>query len=376
MSVHSSEGGYVFVPVTIAGTTVLELVGTGSPRTLLDACVFTSDRLKGFRSSARSENELLLGAPGNQIPIGRVSASWITCSVDAGCILVDVVKDLPTKAVLGLDSYRALMLSIVYSGTSFELRVGGWKMREIHSIRLWATEDHPSVGTLKQLCLSYPDMRNGGDRPLATKNLTKYVVTLKEGVEPYSQPPRTERQYKRNPRGGSQGSRGRYHEPSEFPRGACSVLVSRTGNETEDRLCADYREPKSRPVVPRSLLPRIRQALDALQGKAYFSLFDLPAAYYQMELEEPSRPVLAFQREDGHSQPTRVPFGAARAAATQQRMVDNLLAGMKWSCASAYLDERMLPQFVSKLRLLSEWEAYLEKACVHLQQFRGHITLW
>ncbi|KAL8430034.1 hypothetical protein Efla_001389 [Eimeria flavescens] len=34
-----------------------------------------------------------------------------------------------------------------------------------------------------------------------------------------------------------------------------------------------------------------------------------------------------------------MPFGAAGAPVTQQRMVDNLRAGMKWSCALAYLDD-------------------------------------
>ncbi|KAL8426015.1 hypothetical protein Efla_001933 [Eimeria flavescens] len=145
MSLHSKEGVNVFVTVTIAGTTVLALVDTGSARTLLDASIFTPNRLRGFSSSARSEDELLLDASGNQIPIVGVWESWITCSGQADCILVDVVKGKPTKAVLGLDSFRSLMLAVVYSGASFELRAGGMQMTEIDSIRLCATEDHPSV---------------------------------------------------------------------------------------------------------------------------------------------------------------------------------------------------------------------------------------
>ncbi|KAL8440048.1 hypothetical protein Efla_004032 [Eimeria flavescens] len=46
------------------------------------------------------------------------------------------------------------------TGISFELRAEGWQMREIDSIRLCVTEDHPSVGTvgLRQ-CLYDTDRR-------------------------------------------------------------------------------------------------------------------------------------------------------------------------------------------------------------------------
>ncbi|KAL8449968.1 hypothetical protein Emed_002709 [Eimeria media] len=50
----------------------------------------------------------------------------------------------------------------------------------------------PQREQLKQLCVSYPEIWNAGDRRLATINLTKFSVTLKDGVEPYCQPPRTE----------------------------------------------------------------------------------------------------------------------------------------------------------------------------------------
>ncbi|KAL8435926.1 hypothetical protein Efla_003586 [Eimeria flavescens] len=147
-------------------------------------------------------------------------------------------------------------------------------------------------------------------RPLATANLTKFVVTLKEGVHPYCQPPRTEPPYKREriPPAFRKCLEAGIYEPRESPRGAPVVLVSRPGNEANDRLCADYRELDKRTLVPRYPLLRIQQALDALQGKAYFSLFDFPSAYYQVGVEERSRPVLAFQAQEGHTQPTRMPL--------------------------------------------------------------------
>ena len=86
-------------------------------------------------------------------------------------------------------------------------------------------------------------------------------------------------------------------------------------------------------------LPLIQHALDALQGMAFFPIFDFPAAYYQVEVEKSSRPYLAVITPDGHYQPTRMPFGVAGAPATLKRMIDRLLAGMKWTCALACLDD-------------------------------------
>ncbi|KAL8426897.1 hypothetical protein Efla_002505 [Eimeria flavescens] len=111
-STNAREGGIVCVG--IAGTTVLALVDTGSAITLLDASIFTTDRLRKSKTCTRSEGELLLHASRNQIAMVGVWEAWVACLELAGCILVDVAKGLPTKAGFGLDSFRALMHCVVY----------------------------------------------------------------------------------------------------------------------------------------------------------------------------------------------------------------------------------------------------------------------
>ena len=71
-------------------------------------------------------------------------------------------------------------------------------------------------------------------------------------------------------------------------------------------------------------------------------MFNFPAAYYQVKLKFSSRPYLVLITVAGLYEPTHMPLGAAGAPATQQRMVDRLLAGMEWSCALAYLDDMMV----------------------------------
>lgn len=82
-------------------------------------------------------------------------------------------------------------------------------------------------------------------------------------------------------------------------------------------------------------LPAARDTtgLDALQGKAFFPVFDCPNAYWQIEVDKGSSRFLAFSTPDGQYEWTRMPLGAAAAPATQQRMIDWLLGGMKWMCA-------------------------------------------
>lgn len=48
---------------------------------------------------------------------------------------------------------------------------------------------------------------------------------------------------------------------------------------------------------------------------------------------------LAFITPDGSYEWMRMPFGIAGPPAVQQRMMDTLLAGMKWMSALAYLDD-------------------------------------
>ena len=64
-----------------------------------------------------------------------------------------------------------------------------------------------------------------------------------------------------------------------------------------------------------------------------------------------------------------MPFGAAGAPATQQRMADNLLAGMKWICALAYLDHVMVfsQTFEDHLKHLKQLFERARKGSLHVK---------
>ncbi|KAL8438784.1 hypothetical protein Efla_004627 [Eimeria flavescens] len=93
----------------------------------------------------------MLNASGNISVVG-VWETWVTCSAPANSILVDVVRGIPTKAILDLDSFRVLKLCVVYSGDSFELTAGGWQIKDLGFIRISALADRTSQ--IGGVCLS------------------------------------------------------------------------------------------------------------------------------------------------------------------------------------------------------------------------------
>lgn len=79
--------------------------------------------------------------------------------------------------------------------------------------------------------------------------------------------------------------------------------------EKKWRVVIDYRELNDRIVADKFPLPNNNEILDSLSGAIYFSHLDLSSGYYQVELEEDSRPCTAFVTDKGQWQLKRLPMG-------------------------------------------------------------------
>lgn len=126
-------------------------------------------------------------------------------------------------------------------------------------------------------------------------------------------------------------------EPSQSPWASPVVLVKKRDNTL--RLCVDYRRLNKvtrKDVYP---LPRIDDALDRLCNARYFSSMDLKSGYWQLEVDERDREKIAFITPDGLYQFKVMPFGLCTAPATFQRVMDTVLAGLKWQTCLVYLDD-------------------------------------
>lgn len=228
---------------------------------------------------------------------------------------------------------------------------------------------------LRKLCLKYAHIFNAGEKPLTKTNLTKFTVEVANEHRPISCAPRPVSHAKRATiaRIVAEGIRDGIIAPSDSEWASAVVLVDKPDGSA--RLCCDFRPINAITRVPNYPLPRIQQALDVLQGKRYFSVFDLPKAYWQVEIEESSRKYLAFITPDGLFEWTRMPFGAAGAPATQQRMMDKLLAGLKWVCALAYLDDVVIysDTFEQHLAHLETFFMRCEKGVLQLQPIKSKL---
>ncbi|UYV77011.1 hypothetical protein LAZ67_14002809, partial [Cordylochernes scorpioides] len=126
-------------------------------------------------------------------------------------------------------------------------------------------------------------------------------------------------------------------QPSENPWASPVVLIRKKDGSW--RFCVDYRRLNKitkKDVYP---LPRIDDTLDCLRGARFYSSMDLQSGYWQIDVEESDREKTAFITPDGLYEFKVMPFGLCNAPATFERMIDNLLKGLKWTICLCYLDD-------------------------------------
>lgn len=126
-------------------------------------------------------------------------------------------------------------------------------------------------------------------------------------------------------------------QPSKSPWSSPVVLVKKKDGTL--RFCVDYRKLNDitkKDVYP---LPRIDDSLDRLRNAKFFSSIDLKSGYWQIEVDERDREKTAFVTPDGLYEFKVLPFGLCSAPATFQRMMDTVLAGLKWQTCLVYLDD-------------------------------------
>lgn len=144
-------------------------------------------------------------------------------------------------------------------------------------------------------------------------------------------------------------------EPSQSPWNNPLVVVPKSDGRL--RICLDSRKLNSVSLPDAYPLQHINRILGRLQSTKVISSVDLKDAFWQISLEQTSRPKTAFTIPGfGHFQFARLPFGLSNSAQSLARLMDKVLGVDLEPKVYVYLDDLVIMSDSIKehLELLAE----------------------
>ena len=173
--------------------------------------------------------------------------------------------------------------------------------------------------------------------------------------------------------------------PSKSPYASQVVIVRKKTGEIH--LCVDFRKLNAISIRDSFPLPRVEEALQAVQAAVWFSSFDLAQGYLQMAMEEEDIEKTAFHAgSSGLYEFTRMPFGLTNAGASFCRLMEMCIGDQQYVTLLFYLDDicifaetadQMLDRIEFVFSRLKEFNLKIKPKKSHFFQtsvtFLGHI---
>ena len=126
--------------------------------------------------------------------------------------------------------------------------------------------------------------------------------------------------------------------PSKSPYASQVVIVRKKTGEI--CLCVDFRKLNAISIRDSFPLPRIEEALQAVQAAVWFTSFDLAQGYLQMAMEEEDMKKTAFRAgSSGLYEFTRMPFGLTNAGASFCCLMEMCIGDQQYITLLFYLDD-------------------------------------
>lgn len=211
---------------------------------------------------------------------------------------------------------------------------------------------------LQKLADQYSDIFVQKNTQLGKCDIIKHKITVDPG-----QPPLRQRAYRLRPDQKDimdntlqEMLEGDIIEGSTSPWAAPCMLVAKR-NGSGYRFVVDYRRLNNITQLDAHPLPSPNEALESLgvSNPAWFSTLDLQNGFYQVVIDENSRPYTAFRSHAGLYQFKRLPQGLKGSPSTFQRVMEAVMRGLTWKFCLIYLDDiivfsRTFNEHISHLR--------------------------
>ena len=215
---------------------------------------------------------------------------------------------------------------------------------------------------LYTLLSDYEDVFHHPGQALGATDVLKHKITLKRGSEPFRSTP-----YRMSPDNKKEVAKqlkemldqGICRE-SNSPYSSPVLLVNKA--DGTKRFCVDMRRLNDMTIKDSFPLIRIDDALDTLGGSKYFATLDLQSGFWQIMLEEDSKPYTAFITYDNLYEFERMPFGLCNSPATFARLMMRILRDLVWKKCLIYLDDIVI--------FAPSFDSYLERISLDLDRLR------
>lgn len=363
---HNDERPYL--SVSVLDVEFLGLLDSGASSTIIGGPGW--DILKKLKLKINSDNVASCRvANGQSCPsIGSVDLP-IKLENRVRMISALVVPDLPHTLILGVDFWRKF-------GIVPDLHGGNWVFRRDADVSVGAiaSEEHLTPDQTRILNEVVQEaFRDMGDE-LGCTNLVEHEI--KTSCRPIKQ-----RYYPVSPvmQGHIDAELDKLLEqgivePSTSPWSSPILLVKK--KDGSYRFCVDYRKLNAVTEKDAYPLPYINATLDRLRNAKFLSSMDIKSAYFQVPLEESSRPLTAFTVPNrGLFHFLRLPMGLSNSPATFQRLVDRVLGPDLEPYVFVYLDDIIIitDTFEKHVEVLKEVFKRLKAANLTVSKKKCHF---
>ena len=125
--------------------------------------------------------------------------------------------------------------------------------------------------------------------------------------------------------------------PSHSPWSSPVVLVKKPDGSW--RFCFDARRLNEVTKKDAYAVPRVQEMLSRFNGAKYFTAIDCASGFWQVPLDETSMEKTAFVTKFGLFEFIKMPFGITNAPSAFQRLMDQVLGHLRWTCAMCFIDD-------------------------------------